>query len=522
MKTDCSVSRGTMKVPTTLRRATGPVCLILFLVGCATGPDFTTPAPPTASGYTALALPAHTAASSTALGSVQWFVEGMPIKTQWWRAFGSPELDALIEEALRASPTLEAAEATLRQARHTYEARAGSTRYPQANANLSGGRKAVTGAAIGQPDGENTFNLYSASVNVRYDLDLFGGNRRALEALAAQTGYQRFQLENARLILAANVAGTAITQARLAAQIEAAECILGAQAEQLDLTHQRLTLGAASQNDVLALQTQMEQTRADISALRNGLDQATHLLATLINQTPSVATLPWFTLADFTLPSELPLQVPSELVRQRPDIRASEALLQTANAQYGVAVSKLYPQITLSADVGSQALTVDKLIGAGSLIWAMAGQLAQPLFNRGLRAEARAAEADSDAAAAYYRETVLQAFRNVADVLRALDHDAQALAAQAAADASAQESLELVRQRHALGAAHYLDVLTAQQQAESTRMALFAAQAQRLTDTIAFYSAMGGGWTYDAGVALEEPVRAAVTKQFESSKGHGN
>lgn len=522
MKTDCSVSRGIMKVPTTLRRATGPVCLILFLVGCATGPDFTTPAPPTASGYTALALPAHTAASSTTMGGAQRFVEGMPIETRWWQAFGLPELDALIEEALRASPTLAAAEATLRQARHTYEARAGSTRYPQANANLSGGRKAITGAAMGQPAGENTFNLFDASVNVRYNFDMFGGNRRALEALAAQSDYQRFQFEGAHLALAANVAGAAITQAQLAAQIEAAESILDAQTEQLNLMRQRFTLGAASQNDVLALQTQMEQTRADIPALRIGLDQATHLLAALIGQTPSVATLPQFALADFTLPSDLPLQVPSELVRRRPDIRASEALLKAANAQYGVAVSKLYPQITLSANVGSQALTMDKLFGAGSMIWAIAGQLAQPLFDRGLRAEVRAAEAGLDAAAAYYRETVLQAFRNVADVLCALDHDAQALAAHAAADASAQESLELVRRSYALGAAHYLELLTAQQHSESTRMALLAAQAQRLTDTVAFYSVMGGGWTYDAGVALKEPVRAAVTKQCENSKGHGN
>ncbi|NCC94537.1 MAG: efflux transporter outer membrane subunit, partial [Opitutae bacterium] len=321
---------------------------------------------------------------------------------------------------------------------------------------------------------------------------------------AAQADYQLYQREGARLTLAANVAGTAIAQARLAAQIETAERILAAQSEQLELTRRRLALGAASENEVLALQTQVEQTRADIPALRNGFDQATHLLATLIGQAPSAADLPRFTLSDFTLPSELPLQVPSELVRRRPDIRASEALLQAATAQHGVAVSKLYPQIMLSADVGSQALSMDDLFSAGSLIWSLAGQLAQPLFNRGLRAEARAAEAGSDAAAAYYRETVLQAFRNVADVLRALDHDAQTLAARAAAAAVAQESLELVRQGYALGAANYLEFLNAQQQAESTLLDLFAAQAQRLMDTVAFYSAMGGGRLDPASAAHED------------------
>ena len=504
MKANLSFKKETLMEWTPLGRAMGQGCLILFLAGCTTGPDFKTPAPPTASGYTASALPAHTASSATALGGEQRFAEGALIEAPWWQAFESSKLDALIEQALAASPTLEAAEATLRQARHTYEARAGSTRYPQATAHLGGRRQAITGANMGQPDGENTFNLFDASVDVQYTFDLFGGNRRALEALAAQTDYQLFQCEGARLTLAANVAGTAITQARLAGQIEAAERILAAQSEQLDLTRGRLALGAASENEALALQTQKEQTRADIPALRNGLDQATHLLATLIGQTPSATNLPSFTLSDFTLPSELPLQVPSELVRRRPDIRASEALLQDATAQYGVALSKLYPQITLGADVGSYALTVDKLFSAGSLIWSIAGQVDQPLFNRGLRAEARAAEAGTDAAAAYYRETILQAFRHVADVLCALDHDAQALAAHAAAAAAAQESLELVRQHYALGATHYLELLIAQQQAESTLMDLFAARAQRLTDTVAFYSAMGGGRLNPDGAAREE------------------
>jgi len=300
-------------------------------------------------------------------------MEGAPVESRWWQAFGSPALDELVEEGLRASPTLEAAEATLREARHTYEAHAGSTRYPQANANLSGERKSVNNAAMGQTGGDNTFNLYSASVNVRYDFDLFRGNRRALEALAAQADYRRFQLEGARLTLAANVIATAIAQARLSEQIEVTERILNAQAEQLALTRRRLELGSASDVDVLALQTQMEQTRAGIPALRNGRDQASHLLAMLIGQTPSATNIPPFTLTDFTLPSTLPLQVPSELIRRRPDIRVSEALLQAACAEHGVAVSKLYPQISLSADVGAQALTMDKLFNPASLIWSLGG-----------------------------------------------------------------------------------------------------------------------------------------------------
>ncbi len=504
MKPDHSVLRATRSNSTLFRRVMGAVLPPLFLVGCATSPGFKRPAPPSGAGYTDAALPSHTASSAITLGGEQRFAEGVPVEVLWWQAFGSPQLDALIEGAMGASPTLAAAEATLRQARHTYEVRAGATQYPQVTANLGGRHQAVNNVVRGQAGGENTFNLFDASANVQYTFDLFGGNRRALEALGAQTNYRRFQLEGARLILAANVVGTVVAQAQLAAQLDAAERILAAQEEQLDLTRQRLALGSASQNEVSALQTQTEQTRAGIPALRNGLDQTNHLLAALTGQTPSEASLPQFALSDFSLPSDLPLQVPSELIRRRPDIRAAEALVQAAHAQHGVALSKLYPQITLSADVGSQALTVDKLFGAGSLIWAIAGQVAQPLFNRGLRPEARAAEAAAEASAAYYRETVLQAFRNVADVLRALAHDAQALAAHAAADASAQESLELVRRRYALGASNYLEVLGVQQQAEATRLALFAAQARRLTDTVAFYSSMGGGRQNNEGVVSDE------------------
>lgn len=464
---------------------------VAALAGCAAGPDFKRPEPPQQAGYTA-APPAQTASAPVELGGAQRFVAG-EAAAAWWQALGSAKLNRLIEQALQASPTLEAAQATLRQASQNYEARAGSTLYPQANANLGASRQQANNAAAGQPGGERLFELYNASVGVSYNLDLSGGNRRALEALAAQADYQYYQLEGARLTLAGNIAAAAISQAQLAAQIRASEAILAFQAEQLDLTRRRLALGAAAESEVLAQQTKVEQTRAAIPPLRSRLDQTGHLLAVLAGQAPGMAGQPQFELADFTLPAELPLRVPSELTRRRPDIRAAEALLQAANAQHGAAVAKLYPQITLSASIGSQALTAASLFGSGSAVWGLAGQLAQPLFNGGLRAEARAAEAGYDAAAANYRQAVLQALRNVADVLRALDHDAQALAAQAAADAAAQSSLGLVRQQYALGAASYLQLLVAQQQAQQTGIDLIAGQALRLADSVALYQAMGGG-----------------------------
>jgi NodT family efflux transporter outer membrane factor (OMF) lipoprotein len=301
---------------------------------------------------------------------------------------------------------------------------------------------------------------------------------------------------------------TVIGQAQLGEQIAASEAILKAQQSQLDIARKRFELGAAAKTDVLTLQTQAEQTRASLPPLRNKLEQADHLLAVLSGQAPGAADIPRFTLADFTLPARLPLVVPSELVRQRPDIQASTALLHAATAQYGVAISSLYPQIDLSATLGTQALSTGALFGPGSIIWSLAGQLAQPLFNAGTRAGTRAAEANLQAVGANYQQTVLQALRSVADALRQLDNDAQVLQAQIAADASAQASLTLVQQQYQLGAASYLQLLTAQQQAQQTRIGLIAAQAARLADSAALYQAMGGG-------ALDAPGAATATAPVE-------
>lgn len=464
--------------------------IILLAGGCATAPDYKTPPAPAVTGYTA-------SPTQTSDGDGQRLEEGAFVAPSWWQAFGSTKLDGLIEQAMLASPTLEAAQATVRQAQHTYAARAGDTRYPQVDAALGASRRSVTGAANGQPGGENTFNLYGASVNLQYDADLFGGNRRALDALAARTAHQQWQLEQARLMLVSSVVAAAITQAKWTVRIETSERVLEALTAQLELTRRRRELGAASDRDVLVLQEQAAQAEAAIPVLRQARDQASHLLAELTGKVPSEAGLPAFTLDDFTLPPELPLQVPSELVRRRPDIRAAEALLQAAVAEHGVAVARLYPQLVISADIGSQSLDADKLFSPGTLVWGLAGQLVQPLFSRGRRSQARAAEAAFDAAAAHYRQTVLRAFREVADVLRALENNTDVLTAQTAAHAAALDALALVQRQRTLGATSDMEVLVARQRAETARLETITARTQRLADTVAFFTAMGGGLTDD-------------------------
>jgi NodT family efflux transporter outer membrane factor (OMF) lipoprotein len=466
--------------------------LVTALVGCAAVPDYKHPESPTVTTFATAALLAKTAASPGVHGASQRFVTE-PVPAQWWRELNSDKLVRLIDQALAASPTLAAAQATLRQAQKNYAATSGSTELPQVNAKIGGQRLGANNAAAGLPDGERTYDLYSATVAVSYDLDLAGANRRALEALTAQVDYQSYQLDGARLTLAANLALTAITQAQLTAQIDATKLMLQAQAEQLAITRKRLELGVGTQLEVLALKTQMAQTEAGLPVLQNKRQQTRHLLAVLAGAAPGALGLPEFELVDFTLPADLPISVPSEWVRRRPDVRASEALLQAASAQYGVAVAKLYPQLTLSANLGSQALTTASLFGPGSLIWSLGGQLVQPLFNPGLRANAKALEAGLDAAQANYRQTVLQSLRNVADVLRTIESDALVQQALETADASAMDALNLVGRQYALGSASYLQLLLSQQQAQQAHISTLEVRARRLSNTVTLYQAMGGG-----------------------------
>lgn len=467
--------------------------LVGLLTGCATGPDFERPPAPDVSGYTAAPLSGQTVSAPSLLGNVQHFSLGTGVSAQWWRSLGSSKLDTLVDQALQASPTLAKAKATLRQAQEIHSAKSGATLYPQVDTGLGARRQRTNPSAQGQSGEAREFSLYNASIDVHYQLDLAGGNRRTLEALAARAEYQSYELEGTRLTLAANIVTTAITQARLAGQIQSTGAILGAMDEQLRITQERVRLGQAAPYEVMALQTEVEQTRAELPALRKQLQQNGHRMAVLVGQTPGAGGLPVFTMNDFTVPSDLPVVLPSELVRRRPDIQAAEALLHAANAEYGAAVAKLYPQINISASIGSQALTTGALFGGGSAVWMLAGQLTQPLFNPGLPAEKRAALAAFDAAAANYQYVVLDSLRNVADVLRAVENDAQSLAALAAADAAAQGSLESVQSQYKLGASSYVQLLIAQKQAQQTRINLIGAQAQRLVDSAALYQAMGGG-----------------------------
>jgi NodT family efflux transporter outer membrane factor (OMF) lipoprotein len=463
--------------------------------GCMVGPNFHPPASPYVSAYIETPLPHKTAHTSLArnTGKSQRFVMGEDVPADWWYLFRSPVLNELITTGIANSPNLSAAYASLRNAQETLNAQIGNSLFPAFNAVASGERQRYSAAVSGLP-GSTIFNVFNASVNVSYTLDIFGGARRELEALHAQVDYQQFQLIAAYLTLTANIVTTSVTIASIEAQIQATHHLLRAQVNTLAILQKQLHLGGVSRDIVLTQQTLVNQTRATLPPLEKSLSQSCHALSVLVGVFPN-GPLPMIKLDTLFLPARLPVSLPSHLVRQRPDVRASEALLHAAMAQIGVATANLFPQFNITGNDGWESIVASDLFNANNRIWSITGQLTQPIFHGGaLFAQRRAAIAAYDQAAAQYRQVVLQAFQNVADTLRALEADARTLRAQKNAENAAYSNLVLTQQQYRLGGASYLALLNAQQQYQSTRIASIQAQAARYNDTAALFQALGGGW----------------------------
>lgn len=475
-----------------IRQPSLGILMACLLAACAAGPDFQRPAAPGGGDrYTPAPLPAQTAASPGPAGQAQRFVPGQDIPAQWWSLFQSPALDQLVRGALARSPGLASAQAALRQADENYRALSGRLLYPEVGAQLGVSRE--KNSSLEGKGG--VFNLYNASVNVSYALDVFGGNKRQLEGLQALVDYRQYQLEAAYLALTANLVTAAIREASLRGQLQATSDILDAQQKQLDVIEQQLRFGAIGRATVLLQRNTVAQTRASVPPLEKALALTRHQLAVYAGRLPSEPGMPEFDLASLRLPQDLPVSLPSALVRQRPDIRASEALLQQASAQIGVATAAMYPQFTLTGNLGALATSFPALLHGGSSVWGVAAGLAQPVFNGGaLRARRRAAIAAYEGAAADYRATVLAAFQNVADSLRAIEADAVALQQQAEVEALASESLALSTQQFKLGAISYLTLLDVQRTYQQARVGLIQAQAARHADSAALFQALGGGW----------------------------
>ncbi len=482
-------------------KITSLLAISTIISGCMmVGPDFESPPPPPTDTYTEAPQPEQTVSTKGKGGNTQYINIEQRIPEQWWGLFHSNPLNQLIVKGITNSPNIDAAKAALRQAQENYAVSAGNYLYPAVNAQGSAQRQKFSASSFGAPnEGSTIFNLFNTQVNVSYTLDIFGANRRELEALCAQVDYQRYELEAAYLSLTANIITAAITEASLRAQIAATNSIIKLEEDLLSISTKQYNLGAIAQTDVLTQASQVAQSKTALPPLEKSLSQTRNNLAVLIGEIPSVANIPTFSLDELQLPGELPLSLPSTLVQQRPDIRASEALLKQANAQVGVATANLLPQVTLNGYYGWEANFIDLLFSPKSNIWSMTANLIQPIFHGGaLLAQRRAAIAAYQQAHAQYRQTVLVAFQNVADALRAIESDAKELAAQTESLDAATKLLKLTEDQYRLGSVTYLVLLTAQRQYNQALIGRIQAQAQRYTDTAALFQALGGSWWQSA------------------------
>jgi NodT family efflux transporter outer membrane factor (OMF) lipoprotein len=480
-----------------LRRSTiAGVIAVGSLAGCAVGPNFHSPAPPTTTQYTRGQQPDVTADSPVPGGAVQTLVADRDIPADWYSLFQSEPLDDLVRRALHDSPTVEAAKAALRSAEASYAAERGALLLPQADGQLGVTRERVPGASFGDPSiPASTFTLYNAAVNVSYRLDIFGASRRQVEELRAQADFQRWELEAANLTLTGNVVTTAFDMASLRDQLTAVNDVVAAETQQYKVVQRQFEVGGASKSDVLSQQAQLAQAKTVVPGLEKALAQAQHRLAVLAGRTPDDASVPDFLLDGFTLPAELPVSVPAKLVRQRPDVQAAEAQLHQATAAVGLATANLLPQLNLTGSIGSESLTSGGLFGPGTGTWSLGASLLQPLFHGGeLRYKRRAAVADLERADAQYRQTVLAALQEVADSLRALEADARSLGAQVEAEQAASDALEIAKKQFQFGGISYVSVLNAQRLFLQARQSRVQAQAARFSDSAALFQALGGGW----------------------------
>ncbi len=469
------------------------------LVACAVGPDFKKPQPPPAADYGAASArldmaPTGEAQSDTA----QQLVVGMDIPAEWWTLYQSPELSGLIARALISNPDLDAAEAALRQAHELYAAQRAAY-FPVVQGGLSGTRAKNALGTIANPtnlpQSDPYYSLYTAQLTLSYSPDVFGTTRRALEAARAGVAGTRFQYEATYLTLTSNVVVSAVQEASLRGQIAATERLLQIQQQLTETVRQQRALGTASDLDLFAQQAAQAQTAQTLPPLQKQLGQTRDALTALLGQLPADEPQETFRLEDLTLPRELPVSLPSKLVEQRPDVRQAEENLHAASAQVGVALGNMLPQFSIDASIGSSALKLGQLFSPYTGFWDLGASLTQTLFDAGaLVHRHRAAEAALDRAGAQYRSVVILACQNVADTLRALQSDADAVKASAETAAAARKTFELARHQRELGAISGVALLTAEQSYQQAELSLVQAQANRYADTAGLFQALGGGW----------------------------
>lgn len=517
--------------------------LAILASSCAVGPDFHKPEAPANAGYAPEPLPVASTSAEIHGGEVQRYLSGRDIPFEWWQSFQCSALNSLIEKAFKANPTVAAAQAALAQAQEMVYAQQGYY-FPSVGATYQAERHKIAGNLTNdqapgiQGNGDNLtaplqtpgaapytaplyYNFQTAELTVGFVPDVFGGNRRQVESLTAQTEVQRFALEATYITLASNVAAAAIQEASVRAQIRATQNIIAADQKALQILRDQLRLGQAMRIDVAVQETALAQAKATLPPLQLQFEQGRDLVRALVGNLPNQDVPETFELDALQLPPELPLTLPAKIIEQRPDVRAAEAQLHAANAQVGVAVAAMLPQFSITGSYGGNADQFAWMFRHGGPFWNLVGDVTQPLFQGGtLLHRKRAANQALKQAAAQYQSAVLTAYQNVADTLHASLSDAEALAANVDAETAAKVTYDLTLRQMQLGYVNTLILLAAETTYDQALLSRVQALATRYADTVALFQALGGGWwnrtSKASAMNSAEPSQLPSARRVES------
>ena len=474
---------------------------LVALAGCkAMGPDFARPADPASASYAAT--------NKTVRGPSAVF--GVETPLRWWEALGSPDIDALVDRAMAGNKSLAASLATLEKAREHARSVQGKL-YPQVDANAGIERQrfnlsafGIDPSSFGLPSAGNPeATLLSVGGGVSYDPDLFGANRRAREQALADEETQLRETQAAHLTIAGRVVLQALTIGALDDRIAAVNALIAEDERNVTLVDKKRRGGEGTMVEVLNAQAQLAGDRTVLPQLDQQRVEARDMLAILLGISPGELGPTAFSLSALTLPANVPVALPSELVHKRPDILAAEARLHSATAAVGMATAKLYPSISLGATFQQMTTHPLDIFTAGANGFNIFARLAAPIFDGGqLKADKRAAEAELRASAARYQQTVLEAFGQVSDLLSALENDARSVGLQGESVNVAERSLSLSRRSFQIGNSGVLTVLDSSRTAQRARLALLDARGRQFVDLVRLYVATAGGWT---GPAIPPP-----------------
>jgi NodT family efflux transporter outer membrane factor (OMF) lipoprotein len=464
------------------------VAVAVTLSACtAFGPDRRPPQMPQPAHYSIEGQPARTAQAD---GIAQQIANGARPVPKWWTAYGSDDLNALVEEGLKNSPSLAAAQSTLQVAREQLRSQIGENMLPKVDLDFSPSRQRSLGIPV-LPQQTFVENIFTAQAKASYTLDFFGAAFLADRALAGQVQQQAFQLEATRRALATNIVVATINAASLQEQVDATEKLVALGEQRAQQTAARYKLGSASREEMLASEQDAANAAATLPALRAQAVAVRHAQAVLLGRTPDAAPAP-LQLEALKLPESVPVSVPSDLLHQRPDILAAEAAVRAAADSAGAATASMFPSLDLTASYGHGGFDWSTFTSPQGVIWGVGASLTQPLFHGGaLFARKRQYQASYDVAVDQYKQTVLSAFRTVADTLVSLDEDANTLFQTQRAEAAAHDAQGDTDSRYRLGATSFFVTLTAGQQYQNAHIQYLRARAARLADTAALFDSMG-------------------------------